>query len=65
MSREEGIRWERCLNCGTAFIPKTDNQEFCCPQCGEEYVKKKKFLGTRRRQLRRSKYDKGEQARLI
>jgi len=65
MSREEGIPWGKCLNCGDNFIKKTPDQEFCKPSCGEEWIKKKRFLGTRRRQIRRSKHEEGEQARLV
>lgn len=53
-----------CLNCQGSFIVKTEGQEFCSPRCGEEYIKKKKFLGRRQSRVKRSKVESGVQARM-
>lgn len=36
-----------CLNCNKEFIPKSNNQKFCCPECTYENRKKQKKIEVR------------------
>ena len=36
-----------CLNCGEELFLAPKHKKFCCPQCWNEYQRKKIFLGDR------------------